>query len=92
VLVAVGIQVAGGQRRIGLDIVAELDDLEVQTVLGSNLFDHFHDLRVRAGGHADLDGLVLGLGGKPRVAAAATANVVRKSERLFNMQIPCAKD
>jgi hypothetical protein len=47
---------------------------------------------VRAGGHADLDGLVLGLGGKPRVAAAATANVVRKSERLFNMQIPCAKD
>jgi len=32
VLVAVGVQVAGGERGVRLDVVGELDDLDLQAV------------------------------------------------------------
>jgi hypothetical protein len=59
VLVAVGVQVAGGERGVGLDVVAELDDLDLQAVFFGDLLDLLKDLRVRAGGDADLERLVL---------------------------------
>ena len=58
-LVAVGVEVAGGQRGVGLDVVAELDDLDLQAVLLGDLLHLLEDLRVRAGGDADLQRLVL---------------------------------
>jgi hypothetical protein len=59
VLVAVGVQVAGGERGVGLDVVAELDDLDFQAVFFGDLLDLLKNLRVRAGGDADLERLVL---------------------------------
>jgi hypothetical protein len=58
-LIAVGVEVAGGQRGVRLDVVAELDDLDIEAILGGDLLDLFHDLGVRTAGHADLDRLVL---------------------------------
>ena len=63
VLVAIAIQVAGGQCGVGLHVVGELDDLDLQAVLLGNLLHLFKNLGVRAASHADLDGLVLGQGG-----------------------------
>ena len=59
VLVAVGVQVAGGQCRVGLHIVAELDDLDFQAVFFSDLFDLLENLRVRACRDANSQRLVL---------------------------------
>jgi hypothetical protein len=50
VLVAVGLQVAGIERCVGLDVVLELDDLQLETFA---LGDSLRDLRMRAGGDAD---------------------------------------
>ncbi len=61
-LVGVGVQVAGGQRGVGLDVVGEFDDLHLHAVFFQQLLDLFHDLGVRTGGHAHLD-LVFGHGG-----------------------------
>ena len=56
------IVVASGQRSVGLNVVAELDDLDLEAVLLGNLFHLLKNLRVGAAGHAHLDGLVLGHG------------------------------
>ncbi len=58
-LIAVGIQVTGRQGCIGLHIVAEFDDLDIQAILGRDFFDDFQDLRMRTAGGADLDRFVL---------------------------------
>jgi len=58
VLVAVGLQVAGGQGGIGLHVVAEFDDLDLQAVFLGDLLDVLHDLGVGAGGDAHLDGVL----------------------------------
>ncbi|MNY18744.1 hypothetical protein D3C86_1521440 [compost metagenome] len=58
-LVAVGVEVACGQRGVRLDVVAELHHLDIQAVLGRHLLHLLHDLRVRAARHANLDRLFL---------------------------------
>ena len=59
-LIAVGIEVAGSQRCVRLNVIAEFDDLQFQTIFFSDLFDLFQNLGMRAAGGADLDGFVLG--------------------------------
>ena len=61
VLVAVGLQVARGQRGIGLHVVAEFHHFNGQPLRGGVLFHLFHDFGVRAGGGAHLEhGWVIG--------------------------------
>jgi len=57
VLVGIRIKIALAQRDIGLDKIVELDDLNGQTVLRRHFFGDLHDFRLRAGCHADLDGI-----------------------------------
>ncbi|MNL57704.1 hypothetical protein D3C87_1812890 [compost metagenome] len=86
-LVAVGVQVAGGQRGVGLDVVAELDHLDVQAVLGGDLLHLFHDLGVRAAGHADLDRLFLGDGARcQRCADRGAENPLQQVATLHDMR------
>lgn len=40
---------------VGLDEIAELDQLDLQALPGRDLLHHFADLGVRADGHADLE-------------------------------------
>ncbi|MNQ98331.1 hypothetical protein D3C85_1140160 [compost metagenome] len=63
-LVDVQVQLLRLQRRVGLDEVAEFNQLHLQAFFGGNLLHHLADLRVRADGHADLQFGVLrhGLG------------------------------
>ena len=61
VLKRVCLQLAGVERRVGSDIVLELDDLDVETVFGGDRFDGLKNLRVGTGRDADLDGFGMGL-------------------------------
>ena len=56
-LVGIGIEIALAQRDIGLDKIVELDDLDGQAVFRRHFFGDLHDFRLRAGSHADLDGV-----------------------------------
>ncbi len=53
-LVDVHVQLLGVQRGIGLDEVAEFDQLDLQAFLGGHLLHDFTDLRVRADGDTHL--------------------------------------
>ena len=59
VLVGVGIQIARRQGRIGLNVVAELDHLDLQAVFFGHFFDLLKNLGVRASRHTNLEGFVL---------------------------------
>jgi hypothetical protein len=48
-----------------LHIVAELHDLDLQAIALGHLLHLFEDLRVRAGGDADLERPILRAGGGP---------------------------
>ncbi|MNQ97536.1 hypothetical protein D3C85_1131920 [compost metagenome] len=63
-LVDVQVQLLGVQCCVGLDEIAELNQLHLQALLGRHLLRHFSDLRVRADGDAHLQFGVLrhGLG------------------------------
>jgi hypothetical protein len=60
VLEAVGVEVAGVERGVGLHVVVELDDLYVQPIALGDLLDHLPDLGIRSADRADTDGLLLG--------------------------------
>ena len=49
------LDVAIGQRLVRYDVVGEFDDLDVETLGLGDFSDLFHDLRMLARRHADLD-------------------------------------
>ena len=58
VLEAIDVDIPLVQGDIRLDIVAALDDLNLQAVFFSNLFDDFHDLCVWSRSNADFERFV----------------------------------
>ena len=56
VLEVVGIDLAALGDKVGLHIVAELNDLQVDALLGQNLLGHIQDLGMGRGGGGDLQG------------------------------------
>lgn len=78
VLEVVGIDLAALGDKVGLHIVAELNDLQVDALLGQNLLGHIQDLGMGRGGGGDLQGragqlagLSGGLGGRFRSAGSS---------------------
>ena len=66
VLEVVGVNLAALGDEVGLDVVAELNNLEVDALLGQNLLGHVQDLGMGRGGGSDLQGRTgqfAGLGG-----------------------------
>ena len=66
VLEVVGVNLAVLGDEVGLDVVAELNNLEVDALLGQNLLGHIQNLGVGRGGGGDLQGRtgqLTGLGG-----------------------------
>ena len=66
VLEVVGINLAALGDEVGLDVIAELNNLEVDALLGQNLLGHVQNLGVGRGGGGDLQGRTgqfAGLGG-----------------------------
>ncbi len=54
-LVAVGVELPGVECCVGLDVVLELHDPDVQSVARGDLLRDLGDLRMRAGRHAEAD-------------------------------------
>src|SRR5690606_17061930 len=48
-----GVELAGDELGVRLDVIREDADIEVEAVLGEDRLDEFEDLRVRNGGGAD---------------------------------------
>ena len=66
VLEVVGVNLTALGDEVGLDVVAELNNLEVDALLGQDLLGHVQDLGVGRGGGGDLQGRtgqLTGLGG-----------------------------
>ena len=66
VLEVVGVNLAALGDEVGLDVVAELNNLEVDALLGQNLLGHVQNLGMGRGGGSDLQGRTgqfAGLGG-----------------------------
>ena len=84
-LVAVRVEIAGGERGVRLHVVGELDDLDVQAVLRRDRLHDFHDLRVRTAGDADLD-RVFGVsrdGGERALRLQSAAASLRMNRRCM---------
>ena len=65
-LEVVGVNLAALGDEVGLDVVAELNNLEVDALLGQNLLGHVQNLGMGRGGGSDLQGRTgqfAGLGG-----------------------------
>ena len=60
-LIDIGVDIAGRQRRIGLDEIAKLHQLDLQALLGRHLLGHFGNLSVGASSHANGDFQILSL-------------------------------
>jgi hypothetical protein len=60
-LKAVGVDVAAGQRRVGLDEVGKLDDLDAEPLASGVGLDDIEDGGLWPGGDAYLDRLQVGL-------------------------------
>ncbi len=65
----VGVQLAVAQGQVGLHVVGELDDLQVDAHFGKERLDKLQDFRMRDGRGADLDRRVGGTGHSGRTRA-----------------------